>query len=83
MLTYCVKDGKTEDAEEFLGLYLDALDTELVELHTYISTHKPALVPSVDEIEGEIQSAWDKTEVGQRGYIPPLFSLVADVFLDT
>jgi hypothetical protein len=83
VLAYHIKDGQQQDAEVFLGLYLDALDEELVELHTYISTHKPALVPSVDEIEGEIQSAWDKTEVGQRGYIPPLFSLVADVFLDT
>ncbi|KAH9998355.1 hypothetical protein BJV77DRAFT_749575 [Russula vinacea] len=34
--TCCVKDGKHEDAEVFLGLYLDALDEELVELRTYI-----------------------------------------------
>jgi hypothetical protein len=66
VLTYCVKDGKTEDAEEFLGLYLDALDTELVELHTYISTHKPASAPSVEELEEEARSAEGQTTAARK-----------------
>ncbi|KAF8484504.1 hypothetical protein DFH94DRAFT_842406 [Russula ochroleuca] len=59
-------DGKTEDAEEFLGLYLDALDTELVELHTYISTHKPASAPSVEELEEEARSAEGQTTAARK-----------------
>jgi hypothetical protein len=35
----CEKGGQQQDAEELLGLYLDALDEELVGLHTCISTH--------------------------------------------
>ncbi|KAH9995509.1 hypothetical protein BJV77DRAFT_222625 [Russula vinacea] len=64
-------DGKHEDAEEFLGLYLDALDRELVELQTYIRTHKPASVPNIEEFEGEVaeaKSAEGQTEVGKRDY---------------
>ena len=57
-----------ENAEEFLGLYLDALDEELVDLRTYISTHKPASAPSVKEIEEEVQSAEDQTEAGKQDY---------------
>jgi ubiquitin carboxyl-terminal hydrolase 10 len=53
-----VKDGKHEDAEEFLGLYLDALDEELVELRN-ISTHKPASTSSVED---------GQPEVGKRDY---------------
>ena len=71
MPAYCVKDGKNEDAEEFIGLYLDALDRELVELKTYISTHEPASVPNVEEFEGEVaeaKSAEGQTEVGKRDY---------------
>ena len=41
MKVYCVKDGK-RDAEEFLRLFLDALDEELVESYAYISMRKPA-----------------------------------------
>jgi hypothetical protein len=68
---YCVKDGKHEDAEEFLGLYLDALDRELVELQTYISTHEPASVPNVEEFEGEVaeaKSAEGQTKVERRDH---------------
>ncbi|KAH9998276.1 hypothetical protein BJV77DRAFT_743795 [Russula vinacea] len=61
-------DGMHENAEEFLGLYLDALDEELVDLRTYISTHKPASAPSVKEIEEEVQSAEDQTEAGKQDY---------------
>ena len=63
-----VKDGKHQNAEEFLGLYLDALDEELVELHTYISAHKPASTPSVEELGEEAQLAERQTEVGKRDY---------------
>lgn len=59
MLAYREKDDKHGDAEEFLGLYLDALDEELVELHT----HKPASTQIVEEgaQSGEVQ-------VGRRNY---------------
>ena len=52
-LYYCVKDEKHEDAAEFLGLYLEALNEELVELQTYTSAHKPATAPSVGEVREE------------------------------
>ena len=71
MPAYHVKDGKHEDAEEFLGLYVDALDKELVELKTYISTHEPASVPNVEEFEGEVaeaKSAEGQTKVGKRDH---------------
>ncbi|KAH9989190.1 hypothetical protein BJV77DRAFT_1018239 [Russula vinacea] len=61
-------DHKHEDAEEFLCLYLDALDEELVELHTYISKQKPSSVRSVEEVGGEAQSAEGQTEAGERDY---------------
>jgi hypothetical protein len=63
------KDGQQQDAEVFLRVFLDALDEELVGLYTYISSHKPASAPSVDELEGETgesQSAVGKSEVGKR-----------------
>ncbi|KAH9998207.1 hypothetical protein BJV77DRAFT_1064759 [Russula vinacea] len=62
-------DGKHEDAEEFLGLFLDALDRELVELQTYIRTHEPASVPNVEGFEGEVavaKSGEGQTEAGKR-----------------
>jgi ubiquitin carboxyl-terminal hydrolase 10 len=67
---YRVKDGQQQDAEVFLGHYLDALDEELVGLYTYISTHKPASAPSAGELEDleETQSAVGKAEVGKRDY---------------
>ena len=64
MLASRVKGGQEQDAGVFLGHYLDALDEELVGVYTCISTHKPAY-PSVDELEGETQSAVGKTEVGK------------------
>ena len=63
-----LKDGQQQDAEVFLGVFLDALDEELAKLYTYISTHKPASAPSV-ELEGETRSAVGKTEVGKRDYM--------------
>ena len=68
MPAYRVKDGKHEDAEEFLGLFLDALDRELVELQTYIRTHKQASVPNVEGEVAEAKSAEGQTEVGKRDY---------------
>ena len=71
MPAYRVKDGKHEDAEEFLGLFLDALDRELVELQTYIRTHKPASVPNIEGFKGEVaeaKSAEGQIEVGKRDY---------------
>ena len=65
---YCVKDGKHEDAEEFLGLYLDALENELDELHTYIGAQKPTSALSVEELEKEAQSVEDQTEAGKRDH---------------
>jgi hypothetical protein len=67
-LAYCVKDGKHEDAAEFLVLYLDALNEELVQPHTYTSAHRPASAPGVGELEEEAQSAEGQTEVGEREY---------------
>ena len=71
MPAYRVKDGKHEDAEEFLALFLDALDGELVDLQTYIRVRKPASVPNVGEFEGEVaeaKSAEGQTEVEKRDY---------------
>ena len=65
-LANCVKDGKHEDAAEFLALYLDALDEELAQLHRYTSAHKPASAPGVGEVKEEVQSAEGQTEVGER-----------------
>lgn len=67
-LAYCVKDDKHQNAEKFLGLYLDALDEELVELHTFISTHMLASTASVEGFEDEAQQAGGQTEVGKREY---------------
>ncbi|KAF8484498.1 hypothetical protein DFH94DRAFT_235293 [Russula ochroleuca] len=60
-------DGKHEDAEEFLSLYLDALDEELAELRTYISTYKLTSASGV-ELEKEVQSTEGQTEVGKEDY---------------
>ena len=79
MIAYCVKDGKHEDAEEFLGLYLDALDEELVELRTYISTQWPASAPRIEVLREEAQSAEGKAKakVGMRDHtVRRLFRVV-------
>ena len=51
----CVKDGQDEDAKEFLGLYSDALDEELVELRTNICIDKAVSGAGVDVLEEEAQ----------------------------
>ena len=70
VLICCVKDGKHENAEEFLGLYLDALDKELAELHTFISMHEPASAPGIEELKEQAQSAEGQAEaeVGVRDH---------------
>jgi ubiquitin carboxyl-terminal hydrolase 10 len=76
VLTCCVKDGKHEDAEELLGLYLDALDEELAELRTHISTYKLTSASGV-ELEEEVQSTESQTEVGKEDYrVRQLFFLL-------
>ena len=50
----------------FLGLYLEALDEELVTLHSSTSTQKPASTLMVEELEEDIQSGKGQTEVGER-----------------
>jgi hypothetical protein len=66
VLAYLVKDGKHEDAEEFLGLYLKAIDEELTELQTCISTHNPASAPRAEEFEGGAEFAEGPIEVRKR-----------------
>jgi len=61
-------DGQQQDAAEFLDLYLEALDEELVTSCTYTSTHKSVSVPGVEEREDETQSAEGQTEVRRREY---------------
>ena len=78
MLSYCIKDGKTPDAEEFFRLYLDTLDEELVELYTCINMHKLAPTTNVEEVEEGAQSAEGQTEVGERDNpVRQLYSLSA------
>ena len=57
-----------EDAEEVLGLYLDALDEELGELDSYISPQKRTSAPSIEVLEGEAQSTEGVAEVGKRDH---------------
>jgi hypothetical protein len=52
----------------FLGLYLEALDEELVALRSSISTDKPTSTLKVEEFQEETQSGEDQTEVGERDY---------------
>ena len=60
-----------------LGLYLEALDEELVALQPSIIKHKPASTPKVDELGGEIRSGEGQTEVGERDYTVLQFSISA------
>lgn len=55
----------------FLGLYLEALDEELVTLHSSISTHKPAFTstPKADKLKEETQLGEGPTEVREVGYM--------------
>ena len=66
VLDHCVKDGNHHDAEAFLCLYLDALDEELAELHTYICTHKQTSIPSVEKLGEEAELAESQAGLGTR-----------------
>ena len=66
MVAYCIKDGDQHDAEEFLGLYLDALDEELVKLGANISMRQPISAPSGEKLDEEVQSGLGQTEVRKR-----------------
>ena len=68
MLTYCVQDGQQQDAAEFLDLYLEALDEELITLQTSMSTLKPASTSNVEEPDEETRLSIGRTEVGKRNY---------------
>ncbi|KAN0116018.1 putative ubiquitin carboxyl-terminal hydrolase 3 [Russula decolorans] len=63
-------DGQQQDAAEFLNLYLEALDEELVLVmpRAYTSTHKSASAPGAEEREDETRSADDQIEVRRREY---------------
>ena len=63
MLAYCVKDGKDQNADEFLGFYLDGLDEELVKLNTYINTRETL---NVEEPREGARSAEGQTDVRKR-----------------
>lgn len=67
MLSYCVKDGRHQDAEEVFRLYIDALDEELPALLTSTSYDKSATIvaPGVGEREA---SQPGQTEVEGRGF---------------
>ena len=89
-MAHCVKGGNHEDAEEFLALYLDALDEELVELQTYIRTHILAPNSSAEKLEEGAQQAGGQTDVGKREHTVRHFSFflcteldVANVCMDT
>lgn len=68
MLTYRVQGDQQQDAAEFLGLYLEALDEELVTLQTSMSTLKPASTSKVEELKEETDQGSGQTEVGERNY---------------
>ena len=53
----------------FLGLYLEALDKELVTLRSSIGTHRRATILKVEELEEEGQSGESQTEVRERDYM--------------
>ena len=54
----------------FLGLYLEALDEELVTLHSSISTHKPASTSTlkVEKLKEETQLGEGQAEMRELGY---------------
>lgn len=68
MVAYCIQDDQQHDAAEFLDVYLEALDEELITPHTYTSTRKSASVPGVEKREDETQSTEGQAEVRRREY---------------
>lgn len=63
-----LKGGHQEDAEEFLGFYLDTLEEELLALLSSISPPKPTSAVSEEREEG-VESGEGWTEVGKRNKI--------------
>jgi hypothetical protein len=55
-----IQGGQQEDAEEFLGFYLDTLEEELLAIHNSLS---PQAAPKVEEAPAQ-DSAW--MEVGKK-----------------
>jgi hypothetical protein len=49
----------------FLGLFLAALDEELIALYTCIGMHKRVPAPSVEELDEEARSAEGQTKMGE------------------
>jgi hypothetical protein len=52
----------------FLGLYLEALDEELVTLRSSIGTHRSASTLKVKELEEETHIGESQTEMRERHY---------------
>ena len=53
----------------FLGLYLEALNEELVTLRSSIGTHRRASILKVEELEEEGQPSESQTEMRERDYM--------------
>lgn len=67
MLAYHLQGGHQEDAEEFFGFYLDALEEELLALLASINPSKAvSATHMVEEREEGPQSGEGWTEVGKR-----------------
>ncbi|KAI0278303.1 hypothetical protein BGY98DRAFT_1176673 [Russula aff. rugulosa BPL654] len=67
------KRRTARDAEEYLGVYLDALEEELLALLASSSAHKPTFAaPGIEERKEGSQSGEGQTGVGKRDYISPI-----------
>ncbi|KAI0247916.1 hypothetical protein BJV78DRAFT_1285139 [Lactifluus subvellereus] len=65
-----MRGGQQEDAEEFLGFYLDGLEEELLALLASSKPPQPtSSAPKVEEREEESQSGEGWTEVGKRNKV--------------
>ena len=53
----------------FFGVYLDALDEELVTIRSSIGTHRRASILKVEELEEEGQPGDRQTEMRERDYM--------------
>lgn len=68
-MAYRVQGGQQRAAEEYLGVYLNALEEELLAL-TSVSVHKPAFTAlRMEERKEGSQSGEGQTGVGKRDYI--------------
>ena len=64
LLFLLLKGGYQEDAEEFLGFYLDTLEDELLSIATSLSPPKPKVVEEHEEEPAVQGNGW--LEVGKR-----------------